>query len=102
PTVDVVRIVAEMGAGIDVVVASGDDVTVAGDSGCAGRCRGHSGDRLRDGGTAVDAQGAALTEVVLHVHDDQGTASHSGTSSYWVGTAASPRDIFVASGGRAA
>src|SRR5690606_5155461 len=75
PGVHVVRVVGEVAARGDVVVAGGYDVPVSG--------RGLP-DQLGDGGGHVGPAGhgeaAPLAEVVLHVDDDQG-AAHGGCPS---------------------
>src|SRR5690606_31062610 len=59
-----VRFLAEVRAGVDVVIAGRGDVLV----GAPAHQFGHAG---RDGRPAVDGERTALAEVVLDVHDDQ-------------------------------
>ena len=66
PGRDVVGRVAEVCAGVDVVVLGGDDVVPR-----AGRAGGAE-IAAATAGAASDGQRAALAEVVLHVDDDQG------------------------------
>src|SRR5690606_7638911 len=68
-----VRLVAEVLARVDVVVAGGDHVVVVSGGDVPG-------DLPRDLGAAGDGQRAALAEVVLHVHDDQ-RFRHGDTSA---------------------
>src|SRR3712207_1246773 len=66
PGLQVVRLLGEVAAGVDVVVAGGHHVRVV------GRVRADVlADRGGDVRTAGDGEAAALAEVVLHVHDEQ-------------------------------
>src|SRR4051794_18087218 len=87
--------VAEVVAGVDVPVLRGDDprvVALADDL----------GHRLGDDVAAAHAEGAALAEVGLDVHDDECAGGHRSSLSYTVGMAGSPRESCSADGGSSA
>src|SRR5262249_59984214 len=92
PRVDVVGRVAEVVAGVDVVVLGGHHVIPA------VRLGQHLRDGRRDTGPAGRRERAARAEVVLYVDDDQRTAHRSlpsGTQGTQVtGIAGSPWDSF--------
>jgi hypothetical protein len=94
PGLQVVRLLGEVAAGVDVVVAGRHHVGVLG-----GVCADVRADRGGDVRPTGDGEAAALAEVDLHVHHHQGAGHRAPPQAVTVSIAQSPRDSANASGG---